>query len=73
MSEVERVAVRMPDGEYIVLPRAQAFAIHRLARDMRDPAWHFNECGCCVSLHERHDHHRGYVIGPDGGADWVQT
>ena len=29
--------------------------------------WHFNDCGCCVSLHGPDS---AYVIGPDGEADF---
>jgi hypothetical protein len=34
--------------------------------------WHPNACGCCITVHEHAEHvHEGWVIGPDGGTDWV--
>lgn len=33
---------------------------------------HWNECGCCVSVHEDvPEPSVGYVVGPDGGSDWI--
>jgi hypothetical protein len=51
------------EGGELTLP--QAVELARLIRELDHSHWHFNECGCCVSLHGRDC---AYVIGPDGGA-----
>lgn len=34
---------------------------------------HWNSCRCCVSVHEQAEHiTEGYVVGRDGGSDWLQ-
>lgn len=68
-----RLTMHTPEGREVSLPFAQAVAIAEACRDFAEPVWHFNDCGCCVSVHDRREHHRGYVIGPDGGADWVEA
>lgn len=72
MSEA-RITMHTPEGREVSLPLAQALAIGEACRDFADPVWHFNECGCCVSVHARDTHWRGYIIGPDGGMDWVEV
>jgi hypothetical protein len=43
---------------------AQAEALLSLVASADEPThWHFNDCGCCVTLHGSHD---AYVIGRDG-------
>jgi hypothetical protein len=66
-----RVTMHTADGREITLPLVQALALGRLAQDFDDPVWHRNDCGCCVSVHERDDDTRGYIIGADGKNDWV--
>jgi hypothetical protein len=54
------------------LPYAQALTVAEKFVEL-DPEreglthWHFNDCGCCITLHGRDC---AYVIGPDGGADF---
>jgi hypothetical protein len=69
---VSEVWIRLPTehGEVRVTV-AQMFEVGRLCALLDDPVWHSNECGCCVAVHERADSHRGYVVGADGGSDWV--
>jgi len=60
----------------IVLPFEQAVAMAHCLEKLRaagkTPTWHRNACGCCVSVHELADHaHEGYVVGADGGVDWI--
>jgi hypothetical protein len=64
------VHVPVGDGE-VAMPLLQALAIAQCCQDFTDPVWHFNECGCCVSVHERGDTGSGYIVGNDGTYDWV--
>jgi hypothetical protein len=66
------VVVNTSTGESVTMPEAQVLALAAHVPEFTDPVWHFNECGCCVSLHEREHPHAGYVIGSDGGCDWIE-
>jgi hypothetical protein len=66
-----RVTIRLDDGRDVKLPLVQAVALADLMEAFEEPVWHFNDCGCCISLHEHANSHEGFVIGPDGWADWV--
>lgn len=74
MSELN-VTIETPHGP-VTLPFAQVAAMGDALRDLRargaEPVtWHFNECGCCVSVHGGDG--AGWVIGQDGGADWHEA
>lgn len=49
------------------MPLVQAFSIVKVMEKegVDNCHWHFNECGCCVSVHGSDC---AYVIGPDGDA-----
>jgi hypothetical protein len=35
------------------------------------PVWHFNDCGCCVCVHEDVPRvHAGYIVNRSGDAFW---
>jgi hypothetical protein len=60
----------------VTLPLAQAVAVvecvNRLAAEGQPVTWHRNECGCCVTVHaDTRPLRGGYVIGRDGGTDWL--
>lgn len=53
---------------------AQAIEVERLRElligEGREVCVHWNECGCCVSVHELVDPVRfGFVVGSDGTSD----
>jgi hypothetical protein len=77
MSEPETLTVPVPGGGSITLPWAQAAGIADCIKKLRDQGkmvtWHPNNCGCCYTVHEDVEHpHEGYVIGKDGGVDWLE-
>jgi uncharacterized Zn finger protein len=45
---------------------------HELLKERgQSPVWHFNECGCCVSVHDdREEVHSGAVINQQGEVFW---
>jgi hypothetical protein len=59
------VTITLPSGDTLPLP--QALELARLIQEMKpaESHWHFNDCGCCVTLHGSDC---AYVIGKDGGA-----
>ena len=67
-----RVTFHTADGVEVELTADQTIALADRLDEFDDPVWHVNACGCCVSVHNRDDGHRGYVIGRDGEADWVE-
>jgi hypothetical protein len=67
------VVLTTSTGEVVSMPEKQVLALHDHLSEFTDPVWHFNECGCCVSVHEGEHAHAGYVIGSDGGCDWVEV
>jgi hypothetical protein len=71
---MSEVWVRLPnDGGEVCVTVAQMFEVGRRFEEFTDPVWHVNQCGCCVVVHERGDSHRGYLIGADGGSDWIEV
>lgn len=63
-----------PSGP-VTMPYVQAMKIAECLKALEDeglqPTWHPNECGCCYSVHENTVvPEGGWVVGPDGGADW---
>jgi hypothetical protein len=60
-------------GRVVSMSEKQLLALHEHAPEFNDPVWHFNACGCCVSLHENENPHAGYVIDGDGECDWVEA
>jgi hypothetical protein len=71
------VKIKVGPDEEIELPLVQAEAIGRSLREFEKPCWHRNECGCCFSIHESPEPGAtltgGYVVGPDGERDWIET
>ena len=59
----------------VELPFMQAMALGRALKEFDGPAvWHFNQCGCCIIVHEHVEHPAwGYLIGADGGTDRVEA
>lgn len=71
MSELN-VTIHTPHGP-VTLAFAQAMRLGEAIKELRERGaepvtWHANECGCCVSVHGPDG--GGWVIGPDGGADY---
>jgi len=66
--------IETPSGP-VELPVAQACAVAYYVEQIREDdgvaLWHRNDCGCCVAVHAI-GRDSGYVIGPDGGADFVE-
>jgi hypothetical protein len=60
----------------VVMPAAQADAaaacIDVLLAQGLQPIWHMNHCGCCLSVHAIDDEDKGFIVGSDGGADWIE-
>jgi hypothetical protein len=57
--------ITLPDGGELTYLQAIEL-VHLIKQaDPHTTHWHFNDCGCCVSLHGP-DY--SYVIGPDGDA-----
>lgn len=75
MSDLE-VTIQTPHGD-VTLPYLQVMSMGRCLEELesqgKQVTWHRGECGCCVVVHEAGlDHvHAGFVIGSDGGYDWV--
>lgn len=67
MSE-QRVTIRG-----VSLTVVQVMRIRELGEQLGEHEWHPNECGCCVTVHRRGEHHAGYIIGSDGEYDWVEA
>lgn len=57
--------ITLPDGRELSFIQASELA--RLIREMGEEKthWHFNDCGCCVTLHGSDC---AYLIGRDGEA-----
>ena len=70
------VTIKTSDGD-IEMPFMQAVTMSQLIRELeaegKTAIWHQNECDCCITVHAADDHHRGWVIGQDGGADLVEV
>jgi hypothetical protein len=66
------VSITLPTGE--TLPLAQALALSQLTKELEEEGgkthWHFNNCGCCVSLHGSDC---SYVISDDGESTFFAT
>lgn len=70
---MSEVWVTLPNTGNVRIPLVQALEISRVLGDFDDPVWHLNDCGCCISVHERDDDTRGYIVGADGESDWVEA
>lgn len=57
----------------VTMPLAQALTMGEACEKLEDPVWHFNECGCCISVHERADNTKGYVINAQGEGFWEDS
>jgi hypothetical protein len=70
------ITIDTPSGP-VTLPFMQVTAIGKVVRQLRaegkEATWHRNECGCCFTVHEDGVAHvyEGWVIGQDGGVDYV--
>jgi hypothetical protein len=64
--EARAAVARMPEAQY----RAVLGCVAELATHEWLACWHFNECGCCVSVHATPRYSGGFVVGRDGGVDW---
>jgi hypothetical protein len=72
---------RSPEVEYVTLhdgltlPRPMVESIVACAQTLKEqgktPIWHMNACGCCASVHADDNGHEGFLIGSDGGFDWL--
>jgi hypothetical protein len=60
--------ITLPSGVEVTF--MQALRIHELGEKLGEYEWHLNDCGCCVTVHPRGNHHAGYVIGSEGDYDW---
>lgn len=60
----------------LTLPRVMVETIAACLRVFRDDGvsatWHMNACGCCASVHACENGHEGYLIGSDGGYEWLE-
>lgn len=63
--------ITLPNG--VTLTYIQVVRIHSLGDGLGEYEWHKNDCGCCVTVHPKGDHKRGYVIDSDGGYEWVDV
>jgi len=68
------ITIPTPHGD-VTLPFEQFITLGKYLDQIRaegkQPVWHPNDCGCCVSVHPEGEH-SGWVIGADGGADYVE-
>lgn len=65
-----RWTIPTPHGP-VTLPMMQALKVAACMDDLGDGAvWHLNRCGCCVAVHIP-GANAGWVVGSEGGADWV--
>jgi hypothetical protein len=69
----ETVRVRVDPGHEIEVPLKQLLSVGEVMDEFAAPVWHWAHCGCCIVVHDESNAHDGYVIGPDGGRDWVVT
>ena len=71
----EIIKVRVNPGREIEVPLKQLLSVGEVMDEFVDPVWHWAQCGCCIVVHEHVESGEhvceGYVIGPDGGRDWV--
>jgi hypothetical protein len=66
------VKVRVAPGREIELPLPQLMSVGEVIGEFADPVWHWADCKCCIVVHESGEHIvGGYIVGPDGGRDWI--
>ena len=58
--------LKLPEWEGRELSFIQAIKLSILVRES-DGMWHFNDCGCCITVHVDDG---AYVIGRDGEKDF---
>lgn len=60
------------EGKLILesLPREQLLTLAALGQEHPGSIWHLAECGCCICLHPGGRRHEGWIIGPDGTAEY---
>lgn len=77
MSELQ-VTIPTPHGD-VTLPFLQAAAMGKCIQHLefqgKQVTWHRAECPCCIVVHEAgiEPCNAGFVIGQDGGYDWVEV
>jgi len=61
--------ITLPNG--ITLPMAQAFGMGDVFTELGDEKkhWHFNECGCCLTVHGMT---RSAIVNSDGDITWYE-
>jgi hypothetical protein len=72
----DTITFHTPDGD-VTMPVAQAESLQACARVLLEagdsPTWHFNECGCCIAVHENVEHpSTAFIVGRDGGVDLIR-
>lgn len=55
----------------ITLPFEQVMRIYELGERLGEYECHLNQCGCCVAVHPKGQHDRGYIVDQEGGYNWV--
>lgn len=65
------LTVQIP-GTEIELPFPQALTLAKLTEAYPESTWHLNDCGCCVCLHPEGDSTKGWLIGADGEASYLE-
>jgi hypothetical protein len=66
---MSNMIVTLANGETLTF--LQVMRIHELGNAMDGYEWHKNDCGCCVTVHPKDNHHAGYVIDSGGGYEWI--
>lgn len=76
MSELE-VTIPHPFGD-VTMPWPQAEAVGKCIEKLmfkgKEATWHRANCDCCIIVHEAgvEPCYEGFVVGRDGGFDWVE-
>ena len=66
-----QLKLRIP-GTPVELTYPQANAVVALKVENPNATWHMADCGCCVCLHPEGDSSRGWLIGQDGEAEYME-
>jgi hypothetical protein len=68
---VSKLLIQIP-GTDVELTYEQANALVTLKVEHPNSTWHMADCGCCVCLHPEGDSSKGWLIGQDGKADYLE-
>lgn len=70
--------ITVPTGHGdVTLPVVQMLAVADRVDELRSqgkaPVWHPANCGCCIVVHEAGEHPPagGFLVGDDGGYEWI--